>query len=202
MTAASDAPDGELVELARAGRLEAFNLLVDRYERAVYGLCYRILGRREAAEDAAQETFLSAFRALASFEGGNFRGWLLRIAANQSKDELRRERRRLATSPLTRGEGADEEEVDVPDPGGPVDAPLLSRELGETLEGLLLELPFEQRQAVVLIDVYELAYEEVASLTSTSVGTIKSRVHRGRERLRNLVLSRPELREEVRRLDG
>jgi RNA polymerase sigma-70 factor (ECF subfamily) len=202
MGVAGEPPDGELVLLAKDGNMEAFNSLVDRYQRPVYSLCYRILGRREPAEDAAQEAFLSAFRAISSFEGGSFRSWLFRIAANQCRDELRRERRRLPAGPLARGEGDDEEPIDVPDPhAADATARLLSQELGAELEAMLMELPFEQRQAVVLIDVYELAYEEVAGLTATSVGTIKSRVHRGRERLRKLVNASPELRVEVRRLE-
>jgi RNA polymerase sigma-70 factor (ECF subfamily) len=202
MGEAGEAPDGQLVLLAKDGNLEAFNSLVDRYQRPVYSLCYRILGRREAAEDAAQEAFLSAYRALHSFEGGNFKSWLFRIAANQCRDELRREKRRIVAGPLVRGEGNEEETVDVPDAGPGPGMLLLSKEMGDTLERLLLQLPFEQRQAVVLIDIYELAYEEVSQLTATSTGTIKSRVHRGREKLRNLVLAAPELRDEVRRLGG
>jgi RNA polymerase sigma-70 factor (ECF subfamily) len=202
MGADSGTPDEELVLLAKDGNLGAFNSLVDRYQRPVYSLCYRILGNRESAEDAAQEAFISAFRAISRFEGGNLKSWLFRIAANQGRDELRRERRRPAGVPLVRGEGDDEEMVDPADPTPGAITEILSREMGAALESLLLLLPFEQRQAIVLIDVYELAYDEVASLTSTSIGTIKSRVHRGRERLRNLVLERPELREEVRRLGG
>ena len=197
---AGEATDGELVQLSKDGNLEAFNTIVDRYQRPVYSLCYRILGRREPAEDAAQEAFVAAFRALHQFEGGNFKSWLFRIAANQCRDELRREKRRPSTFALTHGEGSEEETFDLPDAAPEAASVLISRELGEALSRLLLELPFEQRQAVALIDVYELSYEEVAELTSTSIGTIKSRVHRGRERLRSLVVARPELREEVRRL--
>jgi RNA polymerase sigma-70 factor (ECF subfamily) len=200
MGAAGEAPDGELVLLAKDGNLDAFNSLVDRYQRPVYSLCYRILGRREAAEDAAQEAFIAAFRALAQFEGGNFKSWLFRIAANQCRDELRRERRRPSTFALTHGEGSEEETFDIPDASPPAEAGVISRELGASLSAMLLQLPFEQRQAITLIDVYELSYEEVAELTQTSIGTIKSRVHRGRERLRSLVLRRPELEQEVRRL--
>jgi RNA polymerase sigma-70 factor (ECF subfamily) len=201
MAVAGEPSDGDIVQLAKDGDLGAFNILVDRYQRAVYGLCYRILGRRETAEDAAQEAFISAYRALPRFEGGNFRSWLFRIAANECRDELRREKRRPAGFSLTHGEGSEEETFDVPDPSPSMATGAISRELGESLSQLLLQLPFEQRQAVVLIDVYELAYDEVADMTSTSIGTIKSRVHRGRERLRSLVMGRPELREEVRRLE-
>jgi RNA polymerase sigma-70 factor (ECF subfamily) len=200
MGAVGEPPDGELVLQAKNGSLEAFNSLVDRYQRPVYGLCYRFLGNREAAEDATQETFLSAYRAIDRFEGGNLRGWLFRIAANQCRDDLRRDRRRPATAPLFRESDGEEEPIDLPDPSPGAAEGLLTLELGETLQRLLLELPFEQRQAVVLIDTYEMAYEEAAEATATSIGTIKSRVHRGREKLRRLVLDDPELRGLIGRL--
>jgi RNA polymerase sigma-70 factor (ECF subfamily) len=185
--------DGQLVLLAKDGSLDAFNSLVDRYQGAVYSLCYRLLGQREAAEDAAQEAFLSAFRALGRFEGGNFRSWILRIAANQSKDELRRRSRKDPRLSLDDGGEDGDEAVEVAD-SGPGAQQLLERaELGQALERLLQELSFEQRQAILLVDVYDFQYDEVAELTATSVGTIKSRIHRGRERLRHLVTERREL---------
>ena len=94
MQALQGMPDEALVESARAGELDAFNVLVDRYQGAVYTLCLRILGERGAAEDATQEAFLSAYRSMNRYEGGSFRSWLYRIAANESKDELRRRRRK------------------------------------------------------------------------------------------------------------
>lgn len=193
-------PDDQLVLLAKDGSLDAFNSLVDRHQGAAYSLCLRILGNREAAEDATQEAFLSAFRALARFEGGNFRSWLLRIAANESKDELRRRRRKDATASLNEMFDREEGRVEVPDESETAHERVERAEFGGELEAALRELPFEQRQAIVLIDVYDFRYEEVAQLTKTSVGTVKSRVHRGRERLRRLVLTRPELSEAARRL--
>lgn len=193
--------DEELVLLARDGNLGAFNSLVERYQGAVYSLCLRLLRDREAAEDATQETFLSAYRAIRRFEGGNLRSWLLRIAANASKDELRRRKRK---DPGTSFEAYGEQSgtpFEVADEG-PLPAEVLERhENSAELEQLLAGLPPDQRDAIVLIDIYDFAYQEAADTLGASVGTLKSRVHRGRERLRQLLLSRPELIEGRRRLE-
>lgn len=193
-------PDERLVLLAKDGSMDAFNSLVERHESAVYGLCLRILGQPAAAEDAAQETMLAAWRAIASFQGGNFRSWLLRIAANESKDELRRRRRKDQASSLDALGERREAPIDPPDPGESALDSVTRQEFGAELEALLARLPFEQRQALVLVDVYDFQYEEVAALTRSSLGTVKSRIHRGRERLRALVLGQPELSDAIRRL--
>lgn len=193
--------DERLVLLAKDGDLEAFNSLVDRYQSAVYTLCLRFLGNPEAAEDATQEAFLSAYRALDRFNGGSFRSWLLRIAANESKDELRRHKRKDATASLNEMFDREEGPVEIADPGEGVEEAIERGEFGQDLEALLAQLPLEQRQAVLLVDVYDFQYEEVAQLVGASVGTIKSRIHRGRERLRKLILSRPELSASIRRLE-
>ena len=190
--AAAD-PDEVLVDAARRGDLDAFNLIVDRYQNAVYTLCNRMLGDFAAAEDATQETFLSAYRALGRFEGGSVRSWLFRIAANESKDELRRRRRKDQALSLDSARDPDEAPLDVPDPRPGADTVVLQHELSASLERLLRELVPEQRQVVLLVDVYGFAYEEAAEITSSSIGTVKSRLHRGRERLRKLILADPEL---------
>lgn len=193
MDTGGDPTDGRLVLLAKDGNLDAFNSVVERYQGAVYSLCYRLLGQREAAEDAAQEAFLSAYRALPRFEGGNLRSWLLRIAANESKDELRRRRRRQPALSLDDGGEDGGQSIDMPDHSAGAELLLLRHEMGEKLEELMLLIPFEQRQAILLVDLYDFQYDEVAALTATSVGTIKSRIHRGRERLRRLLADRREL---------
>lgn len=182
--------ESQLVERARDGSLEAFNLLVDRYQDAVYALCRRLLADSAAAEDASQETFISAYRAIGSFAGGNFRSWLLRIAANQSKDELRKRQRRPRQA-LTRADD-DAPPIDLPDPSGDVTFAIERAELGRQLEAALMQLSFEQRQAIVLADVHGYHYEEIAAIASCSIGTVKSRIARGRERLRVILLTDPE----------
>jgi RNA polymerase sigma-70 factor (ECF subfamily) len=179
--------DDRLAAEAAARSLDAFNRLVDRHQSIVFSLCYRLLGDRQSAEDATQETFLSAYRAVQHFTGSNVRGWFLRIAANASKDELRRRRRKGALVSLDEPRGPAELVLDPPDPG---EAPANRVErfaLAAELQRALDTLPFDQRQVIVLVDIQGFGYEEVAALTRTSVGTVKSRIHRGRERLRRLL---------------
>ncbi len=193
--------DERLVSLSRNGDLAAFNRLVERYEGPVYSLCLRLLGNRQAAEDAAQEAFLSAYRALPGFAGTSFRAWLLRIAANQSKDEWRRRRRKDLAVSLEELFDAFESPVEVPDSEPGVETVVENRELAAILQQALLALPIDQREAIVLVDLHEYRYEEVAAITGVSLGTVKSRVHRGRDRLRRIFAARPELLAAYRRLD-
>jgi RNA polymerase sigma-70 factor (ECF subfamily) len=175
---------------ARDGDLSAFNELVVDYQSLVYNLCYRMLGQATAAEDAAQEAFVSAWRNVASLRGEAFRPWLLRIAANVCRDELRRRVRRPSSSlDMALEAGVPEPPHDDP---SPEDA-ALSSELRAGLEAALALLPDEQRIAIVLCDVQGLDYAEIAGVMKTSLGTVKSRIARGRLRMREAMLKQPEL---------
>jgi len=201
MTDALEPSDEQLVSLSKDGSLDAFNSLVERYQGAVYNLCLRLIGDRGLAEDAAQEAFLSAYRAIGRFQGGSIRSWLLRIAANQSKDELRRRMRRGPQESLSRP-GHDDQPIDLPD-SAESQADYVERlALGRGIQQALLSLPFEQRQAIILSDLHGYHYEEIASIAGASVGTVKSRIHRGRERLRGILLAEPELFGRHERLKG
>lgn len=202
MSAEVELTDERLVSLSKDGNLAAFNSLVHRYESQVYTLCLRLLGSHQAAEDAAQEAFLSAYRALPTFSGTNFRSWLFRIAANQSKDEWRRRKRKDKASSLDELFDQFESPIDVPDTSAGVERLLEMKEVSEIVQRALLELPIDQRQAVLLVDIHDYRYEEVAQITGASLGTVKSRVHRGRERLRQVFTARPELLAAYRRLDN
>lgn len=202
MSADVELTDERLVSLSKDGDLAAFNSLVHRYESPVYTLCLRLLGSHQAAEDAAQEAFLSAYRALPTFSGTNFRSWLFRIAANQSKDEWRRRRRKERAASLDELFEQFESPVDVPDASPGIERILEMKEISAIVQRALLELPIDQRQAVILVDIQDYRYEEVAQITGASLGTVKSRVHRGRERLRQVFSARPELLAAYRRLDS
>src|SRR5581483_11140026 len=184
--ALSDAPpavDDDLVARAREGDLDAFNQIVALHQRLVFNLCLRMLGDGAAAEDATQEAFLSAYRNIRSLRGDRVRPWLLRIAANACTDELRRRARRPALSldaPLPGGN----DPPDLPDAAAGPEAEALRGEQRARVQQALLTLPHDQRMAVVLCDVQGLAYEEIAEAMRTSVGTVKSRIARGREKLR------------------
>lgn len=177
-----------LVEAARRGDVESFNALVRLYEGRVYNLCFRMLGDAESAADAAQEAFLSAFRNLRSFRGGSFRSWLLRIATNACYDALRARKRRPAVS---LDAGADDEDehspLQVADPAESPDDFALRRELAGAIQHGLAALPEDQRAVLILSDIEGLSYEEIAQVTGANLGTVKSRLSRGRARLRDVL---------------
>jgi RNA polymerase sigma-70 factor (ECF subfamily) len=182
--------EAAVIERAAAGDRMAFTQLMDHYQNACYGLAWRLLGDADHAADATQDAFLHAYRAIHSYRGGVFRSWLLRITANASYDILRRAQRRPASPLPDPEEGAPE----LPDPAAvnPV-AEAARSELYRHLEAALQLLPPDQRTAVVLCDVYGMDYTEVAAMTESALGTVKSRIHRGRLRLRELLAEHREL---------
>jgi RNA polymerase sigma-70 factor, ECF subfamily len=184
-------PDEEaVVARAAAGDRTAFTQLMEHYQNACYGLAWRLLNDADQAADATQDAFVHAYRAIGSFRGGIFRSWLLRITANASYDILRRQQRR----PTTTLPDPEEGEAELPDAGAvnPV-AEATKSELYRHLERALRLLPDDQRTAVVLCDVYGMDYNEVAEMTQSALGTVKSRIHRGRVRLRQLMADHREL---------
>jgi RNA polymerase sigma-70 factor (ECF subfamily) len=186
--------EATLVERCRRGDLEAFNCLVLAYQDRVYNLCLRMLGSPQAAEDATQETFLSAYRNAGRLRGTALRPWLFRIASNACIDELRRMRRRPHLSlDMPAPDAEREQSWEPPDPGeGP--EPLAVRgELRAALERELLRLQPDQRLAIILSDIEGMSYEEIAASMASSVGTVKSRISRGRARLREALRGQPEL---------
>lgn len=183
----------ELIEKARQGDLEAFNHLVLKYQTAVYNQVWWMLFDEDAAEDITQETFILAFRKLDHFRGGSFRSWLLRIAANASKDELRRIKRRPTVS-LTRMNDYEEEiETDawLKDPGASVEETIEQNELQTTLQRCINELPEAYRHAIILVDILEMEYSEAAAAMRVPLGTVKSRLMRARTKLRERLEAAP-----------
>lgn len=192
-------PDEDAV-VARAisGDRGAFTQLVEHYQSACYGLAWRLLGDPDQAADAAQDAFVHAYDAIAKYRGGLFRSWMLRITANASYDILRRAQRRPTTT-LPDAEAGEAELADLaaPDPA----AEAGRSELYRHLDAALRHLPEDQRTAVVLCDVYGMDYGEVAGATESALGTVKSRIHRGRLRLRELMSEHRELFLNEARLD-
>ena len=184
-------PD-EAAVIARAadGDRTAFTQLMEHYQSACYGLAWRLLNDADQAADATQDAFVHAYRAIGSYRGGIFRSWLLRITANASYDILRRQQRRPA-GPLPDPEDGAPELADR-HAVNPV-AEATKSELYRHLEVALRQLPEDQRTAVVLCDVYGMDYNEVAEMTRSALGTVKSRIHRGRLRLRLLMAEHREL---------
>jgi RNA polymerase sigma-70 factor (ECF subfamily) len=168
----NDPSDESLLAAHLRGDPHAFGQLVGRHERRVYGLCLRILGSREDAEDATQEAFLAALRKASTFrQAAAFTTWLYRVAVNAATDQARR-RGRARLSPL------DPEDVSLAaDPGGDPGELVAT---AVTVQAALAQVPEEFRVAVVLCDLYRVPYAEAAQILEVPVGTVKSRVFRGR----------------------
>ena len=183
-------PEDTLTAAARAGSARAFEELARAEEAALYGHVARILGPGADAEDVVQDAFLSAWRSIASFSGPSFRAWLFRTALNRAIDIIRARRRR--------GEVPLEPDVDegTADWAEPVDGSpdLLTlaagREAAAAVEQALAGVPPEQRDALLLRDVQGFSYEEIAEITASELGTVKSRIHRARVSVRNSLMTR------------
>ncbi|MCC7103801.1 MAG: sigma-70 family RNA polymerase sigma factor [Chloroflexi bacterium] len=172
------------LEAARQGDVAGFNRLVELYQRLAFNVAYRVLGNQDEAADATQDAFLSAYRAIGSFQGDNVRAWLLRIVVNACYDHLRRARRQRADSLEALSEAA-ETEVAPPDTTPGPEAVALTTETAEYIQAALDRLPDDQRAVVVLCDVHGLSYEEAAESLEVAIGTVKSRLSRARARLRD-----------------
>lgn len=176
------------IERARRGDARAFEALLAEHAERVYVHVARILGAGPEAEDVVQDACISAWRSIGAFEGTSFRAWLFRIATNRAIDVVRARRRR-GELPL---EPSDDEERTWAEPaaGGPDLADLAAdRETLEVVETALARLPAEQRAVVILRDVEGFDYDEIARITSTELGTVKSRIHRGRLAVRNALIA-------------
>lgn len=197
--------EAALIHDALQGDLDAFNRLVLAYQDRVFSQAYRLLGEVDAAEDAAQEAFISAFRNLSAYRGGSFRAWLLRIVTNVCYDELRRRQRR-PTAPLEPLAQEDDEEIESPrwlaDPGFTPEQELEQQELGRALQHCLDELPSEFRAVVVLVDIQGMDYEEASLAVGAPLGTVKSRLARARLRMRECLRGFGELISGLGRLEG
>lgn len=176
-----------LVTASQSGDVEAFNQIVRLYEGRIYNLCYRMLGSADAAADASQDAFLSAFRNIQRFRGGSLRAWLFRIATNTCYDVLRLRKRHPTTSLDLSFDESDEPVFDPPDQGESPEEFAMRRELSGAIQRGLFQLPEDQRIVVILCDIQGMSYEEIAQITQSNLGTVKSRLSRGRSRLRDIL---------------
>ncbi len=181
-----------LITAARKGDARAFNQLVVLYQGLAYNVAYRILHDPDAAADATQDAFLSAFRAMGKFRGGSFKSWLLRIVTNACYDQLRAKQRR-PTSSLDGLPVEADHTYYLEDPSELPDEFVERRELNHLIQAGINQLPAEQRMVLVLSDVQGLSYQEIAEVLDISLGTVKSRLSRGRARVRDLLLEKREL---------
>jgi RNA polymerase sigma-70 factor (ECF subfamily) len=184
-----------LIQAARGGDLDSFNRLVLAYQDLIYSHAFRMIGEKEYADDATQNTFISAYNHLGSFRGGSFKAWLLRIVTNACYDELRR-RKRHPTVPLEPVDDTGEEVESASWMVDPTDQPeeqVQRVELQKAIQHCLDNLPDEFRSTVIMVDVQGLDYFEAAEAISKPIGTIKSRLARARLRLRDCLHGFEEL---------
>lgn len=188
---ANPSPEEEgLVAAAQQGSIDAFNRLVRLHERQVYNVALRMVGQADAAEDVTQDTFLLAYKSLHQFRGGLFRAWLLRIATNRCYDELRRRQRRPADSFEELAFEPRPQWTTLATKEDPQDRSE-RLELARALAVALARLQDDQRVVVILSDVQGYSYDEIAAITGISLGTVKSRLSRGRGRLREILREIP-----------
>lgn len=180
----------ELLDRCLAGEDSAWEALLSAYTRKIYNLCYRFTGRMEEAEDVTQEIFIKVFQTLKTYQAaqGSFSTWLNRVARNHLVDHYRRARKDRVTSSLE-DELPEVEQKPSPhlEPTGEIE----SRERKEVLQRALDKLSPDLREAVILRDLHDLDYEEIAQVLSVPQGTVKSRINRGRLEL-GRVLKRME----------
>ena len=184
-----------LIQSAQKGDLHAFNKLVLAYQDLVYRQAFYILGLQEPAEDAAQAALLLAYRKLATFRGGSFRAWLLRIITHVCYDELRRWKRH-PTLPLVPA-AAEDQGIEDPcwlyDTGPSPEQAYEQVELRAAIRRGLEQLTPDYRAALVLVDLQGLEYAEAAAVLGIPIGTLKSRLARARLRLGVYLRTLPEL---------
>jgi RNA polymerase sigma-70 factor (ECF subfamily) len=184
--------EDSLLQRLRAEELAAFEEMVAHFERPVYSLCFRILGDAEEARDAAQETFLKVYRGLKGFRGeSGLKTWIYRIAINQAMNQQRWWRRRhrdeTVSLDLTRGDSELTIESSLRGTGASPEQMAISNERERRIMKALGEVKQEYRVVLILREIEDLSYEEIAETLAISIGTVKSRIARGREELRRRV---------------
>ena len=182
--------DEELVARSRGGDVDSFNQLITRWERPIYALAYRVIGREEDARDVCQEAFLRAFRALPGFKGqAKFSSWLYRITLNLCRDWIRRQRR----TPVSQMPD-DVDAVEFASEAGPIETIedlVARRELSDVVADAMALLPEEQRTAIILKEYHGMTFQEIADLQGCPLSTVKTRLYQGLTVLRRNLARNP-----------
>ncbi len=176
--------ENEIIRSVLRGKSERFEALVSLYEKNVYNLALRMVGNPEDAEDMTQETFIKAYKSLATFRGdGKFSVWLYRIATNVCLDFLRRGSHCDEVSLSAENSDGEETSVDIPDVSFEPEKLLMRKLTREDISRGLAELSPEMRQILILREINGLSYAEIAQVLGTEEGTVKSRIFRARKKL-------------------
>jgi RNA polymerase sigma-70 factor (ECF subfamily) len=188
--------DEELVARSQRGDVDSFNQLILRWERPIYALAYRVIGREEEARDVCQEAFLRAFRALPGFKGqAKFSSWLYRITLNLCRDWIRRQRR-APVSQLPE----DTDVIEMAAARGPVESIedlVARRELSAVVEEAMAHLPEEQRTAIILKEYHGMTFQEIADMQGCPMSTVKTRLYQGLSVLRRQLERNGQLQAEM-----
>ncbi|MBX2820736.1 MAG: sigma-70 family RNA polymerase sigma factor [Rhodothermaceae bacterium] len=180
--------DEDLMEQFQQGTVEAFNILVDKYSERLTHYLYGFLGDAKRCEDLLQETFLRVYRNRHSYQRiAKFSTWLYTIAGNLARSEYRKRKRRRMYSLQSVNRDNEEYELQLPDETFRPDNHAESTIQDKYIQDALNEIPESFREVVVLRDVQQLAYEEIAEITGLPMGTVKSRINRGRSKLQSLL---------------
>jgi len=182
-----------IIKEAQKGSVAAFNQLVMAYQGMAYNVAYRVIGQREAAADACQDAFLKAYQAIQQYHGGSFKSWLMRIVTNTCYDQLRYKSRRPAASLDDLTDNPNEHNTTLVNGAEQPEERMLRGELGDLIQAGIGQLPADQRLVLVLSDVQGFSYQEIADIIDQPVGTVKSRLSRGRQRLRDFLMAKKEL---------
>jgi RNA polymerase sigma-70 factor (ECF subfamily) len=180
--------DEDLMEQFQAGTVEAFNILVDRYSERLMHYLYGFLGDTKRCEDLLQETFLRVYRNRHSYQRiAKFSTWLYTIAGNLARSEYRKRKRRRMYSIQSVNRDNEEYELAIPDESFSPDRHTESTLQEKYIQEALDQIPPDFREVVVLRDIQQLAYDEIAEITGLPMGTVKSRINRGRTKLQALL---------------
>lgn len=196
--------EDELVARSRDGDIDAFEELVSRYERKIYTIAYRLIGNYDDADDLTQEAFLRAFKSIKNFRGeASFQTWMCRIVTNVCRDEMRKRKRVVFESldeTITLCDGEVQKQIASSEPGP---SELYERkEAQETIQKYINSLSPDFRVALVLRDIQGYSYEEIAQQLQCSLGTVKSRISRARNNLKNKLSLDREQNQKAKRLYG
>ena len=185
--------ESRIIAQAQQGSLAAFNQLVMAYQGTAYNVAFRLMGRQEAAADACQDSFLKAYKAIKQYRGGSFKSWLLRIVTNTCYDQLRYNSRRPSTSLEDLTEESADHNIKLTSNAEQPEDLVLRDELNSLLQLGINQIPEDQRIVLVLSDIQGFSYQEIAEFIDQPLGTVKSRLSRGRRRLRDFLLAQKEL---------
>jgi RNA polymerase sigma-70 factor (ECF subfamily) len=181
-----DYPEKELVQKSRNGDIDAFEKLIQAYEKRIFNIALKMVGNREDASDIAQEVCIKIYKSIGSFkESSSFSTWVYRITSNVCIDQLRKRKSNIV--PLTMSSDDGEYELPVASNDRLPEDIVESRELSNLIKSCILELVPEQKIIITLRDIYGHSYEDIAKILNISMGTVKSRLNRARNTLKDKI---------------